>query len=57
MIVVADTGPLHYLVMIDRDWLLPALYGSVVTPPAVVSELSHASVPEVVRAASLAELA
>lgn len=49
MIVVADTSPIHYLVMIEREWLLPALYGRVLIPPAVVSELSHESTPETVR--------
>lgn len=50
MIVVADTSPLHYLVVIQRDKLLPALYGRVLIPPAVAEELDHESTPEVVRA-------
>jgi hypothetical protein len=29
MIVVADTTPLRYLVLIKREHLLPALYGRV----------------------------
>jgi predicted nucleic acid-binding protein len=50
MIVVADTTPLRYLVMIERDQLLPALYGRVLIPPAVAEELNHKSTPDIVRA-------
>jgi predicted nucleic acid-binding protein len=49
MIVVADTTPLRYLVAIDCEHLLPALYGRVLIPPAVAEELNHESTPEVVR--------
>jgi predicted nucleic acid-binding protein len=49
MIVVADTTPLRYLVAIDREHLLPALYGRVLIPPAVAEELNHESTPKVVR--------
>jgi len=50
MIVVADTTPLRYLVVIEREHLLPALYGRVLIPPAVADELNQARTPEVVRA-------
>ncbi len=50
MIVVADTTPLRYLVAIQRENLLPALYGRVLIPPAVGEELNHESTPEIVRA-------
>jgi predicted nucleic acid-binding protein len=50
MIVVADTTPLRYLVLIERERLLPALYGRVLIPPAVAAELEHESGPEIVRA-------
>ncbi len=50
MIVVADTTPLRYLVAIEREHLLPALYGRVLTPPAVAAELSHEGTPDMVRA-------
>ena len=49
MIVVSDTGPLNYLALIGHLDVLPALYGQVVVPPAVVSELSRPSSPEPVR--------
>src|SRR5437870_1092982 len=38
MIVVADTTPLRYLVVIERAHLLPALYGRVLIPPAVAED-------------------
>lgn len=49
MIVVADATPLRYLVVIDREHLLPKLYGRVLIPPAVAEELNQESTPEVVR--------
>lgn len=49
MIVVSDTSPLHYLILIEREWLLPQLYGRVVAPTAVIEELSHPQAPEPVR--------
>jgi predicted nucleic acid-binding protein len=49
MIVVADTSPLNYLIQIDSDPLLPRLYGSIVIPPAVMSELSDVRAPLAVR--------
>ena len=49
MIVVADTTPLQYLVLIQHEHVLPALYGRVVVPPAVISELSHDETPKLVR--------
>ena len=33
MVVVADTAPLRYLVLIERDHILPALYGRVLSLP------------------------
>src|SRR5713226_8097814 len=50
MIVVADTTPLRYLVVIEREHLLPALYGRVLIPPAVADELNHENAPGAVRA-------
>ena len=50
MIVVADTGPIHYLVLIGTIDLLPALYRTVVIPSAVASELSDQHTPLPVRA-------
>jgi predicted nucleic acid-binding protein len=50
VIVVADTTPLLYLILIECDHILPALYGRVIAPRAVISELTHRDAPTVVRA-------
>jgi predicted nucleic acid-binding protein len=39
MIVVADTTPINYLILIEEIDVLPKLYGRVVIPPAVREEL------------------
>ena len=49
MIVVADSGPLHYLILLEHTELLRRFYGQVVVPEPVASELSAAGVPAVVR--------
>ncbi|HKQ50483.1 MAG TPA: DUF3368 domain-containing protein [Phycisphaerae bacterium] len=49
MIVVSDTGPLNYLVILGHFETLPRLYGEVVIPQAVAEELSRASSPEAVQ--------
>ena len=49
MIVVSDTGPLNYLVLIGRIELLPSLFGEVVVPSAVYRELLDAGAPTEVR--------
>ena len=50
MIVVADTSPLRYLVLIQHIDVLPTLYGRVIVPPAVMAELAHEHTPALVRA-------
>ncbi len=50
MLVVADTSPLNYLILIDRIDMLPALYGRVLVPQAVMEELRHPRTPPIVRA-------
>jgi len=49
MIVIADTTPLNYLVLIDRADLLPQLFGLVLIPPAVFNELNQPEASERVR--------
>ena len=49
MIVVADSGPLHYLILLDHSELLRHFYSQVVVPDAVASELSAAGAPPTVR--------
>jgi predicted nucleic acid-binding protein len=39
MIVIADSSPLRYIVLIQEVHLLPTLYGTIVLPPGVVTEL------------------
>lgn len=48
MIVVADTSPLNYLIQIECDRLLPALYRRILVPPAVIREMEHAHAPPAV---------
>ena len=49
MIVVADTGPLNYLVLIEAVNVLQPLYTHVVVPEAVAEELRSTGAPPVVR--------
>lgn len=49
MIVVADSSPLRYLILIEQTNLLPALYGTILVPPAVVEELTRNATPGAVR--------
>jgi predicted nucleic acid-binding protein len=44
-VVVADTSPLNYLVLIGEIETLPALYGRVLIPPEVLAELTDPGVP------------
>jgi predicted nucleic acid-binding protein len=48
MIVVADTSPLNYLLQINSESVLPALYKRIIVPSAVLAELSHPDTPAVV---------
>jgi len=49
MIVVADTSPINYLVLIREIEILPRLYGKVVIPQTVREELLRPIAPEIVR--------
>jgi len=48
-VVISDTSPLRYLILIEQAELLPGLYTEVLVPETVVTELSHAKSPAVVR--------
>jgi predicted nucleic acid-binding protein len=48
-LVVADTSPLNYLLIIGSIEILPRLYGSVTIPDVVISELSDGGAPAMVR--------
>lgn len=45
MIVIADTSPINYLVLIDAVDILQPLYMRVIVPQAVVDELSQPGTP------------
>jgi len=45
MIVVADSSPLHYLILVAQPEILRSLYGNVLIPDAVAAELRAASTP------------
>lgn len=49
MIVVADSGPLHYLILLEHIELLRRFYGQVLVPEPVAGELSAAAAPAIVR--------
>ena len=49
MIVVSDSGPLRYLILIGHVDVLSALYGGVIMPGAVHAELTRSQTPEQVR--------
>jgi predicted nucleic acid-binding protein len=47
--VVADTGPVNYLILIGHIDILPALFERVILPAAVRDELQHPKAPPVVQ--------
>ena len=49
MIVVSDTSPLNYLILIEAAHILPILFETVYVPHRVAAELDHATAPEQVR--------
>lgn len=48
-VVISDTSPLRYLVLIGQADLLPALYTEVLIPEAVADELNQPATPDSVR--------
>lgn len=49
MIVVSDTSPLNYLVLINTIDVLPSLFHEVYVPPKVMEELRQPKTPELVK--------
>ncbi|MFP4134637.1 MAG: DUF3368 domain-containing protein [Halothece sp.] len=49
MIVVADTSPICYLILMGRVDLLSSLFGSIYIPQAVYEELNHQKSPQAVK--------
>ena len=45
-VVISDTTPLHYLILIGQEGILQKLYGEIMAPPAVLQELGHSSAPK-----------
>lgn len=48
-VVVADTTPLNYLILINHADILGSLFGAVLIPEAVLAELRHPKAPEAVK--------
>lgn len=48
-VVVADTTPLNYLILIGQVNILGSLFDAVLIPEAVLAELQHPSAPEAVK--------
>jgi predicted nucleic acid-binding protein len=48
-LVISDTSPLRYLILIGQADLLPALYSEVLIPEAVADELNQPASPDAVR--------
>jgi predicted nucleic acid-binding protein len=49
ILIVADTGPINYLIQIGYIELLAALADTTVLPTSVAAELLHPGAPEAVR--------
>ena len=49
MIVVADTSPINYLILIGEIQILQRLYKRILIPPAVLEELRHRAAPKPVQ--------
>jgi predicted nucleic acid-binding protein len=49
MIVVSDTSPINYLVLIELQDLLPELFQRVLIPDAVRRELQSTGAPDPIR--------
>ncbi|MBZ0252793.1 MAG: DUF3368 domain-containing protein, partial [Candidatus Methylomirabilis sp.] len=49
MIVVSNTSPLNYLVLLERQEVLPDLFGQVRIPTMALTELGREGAPPVVR--------
>jgi len=45
MIVIADTSPINYLILIEKIDVLPKLYGRILVPPSVCDELRSGMAP------------
>jgi predicted nucleic acid-binding protein len=48
-LVIADTGPINYLILIGHIEILPRIFERVIVPGVVLAELSHEFAPESVQ--------
>jgi predicted nucleic acid-binding protein len=48
-LIIADTGPINYLILIGRIDVLPVLFQRVIVPAVVRDELNHPKAPLAVR--------
>ena len=49
MIVISDTTPINYLILVGKIFILPELLGKVIIPFAVFQELQSDKTPKVVK--------
>lgn len=49
MIIISDTTPLHYLILLGRAEILETLFGNIILPETVLAEMQHERAPEAVR--------
>ena len=49
MLVVSDTSPLNYLILIKCQEVLPAIFGKILIPSQVIEELQRLKAPIAVR--------
>lgn len=49
MIIVSDTSPICYLLLIEKIDILPALYNVIIIPKAVADELSSINAPTIIQ--------
>src|SRR5438552_15649299 len=49
MIVVSDTSPINYLILIELQDLLPKLFDRILVPEAVHRELQSAAAPDPIK--------
>ena len=49
MLIVSDTTPLHYLILLGKQDILPILFAAVTIPHAVFQELNHENTPHEIK--------
>lgn len=49
MITIADTTPVHYLIILEKTEILQKIFGEIIIPEAVAEEMRHPKAPPEVR--------